>query len=365
MAIRTTDYVKFIRGNQAAFDLLAQKDANTLYFISEKDSTTGSLYLGSKLISGGATGVSELGNIVIENIGDSQILYYDYESEAWVNGSIYDLIGAMKGATADTDSTMGLVPVATAGQQNLFLRGDGTWATPEFESVSVNFDANIFADNDAEEVSFVGFKDAAAGSFLTKNEAGSIEWTTQENLFTFVNGEIDSLKEQISKIEGGVTRTIVGSLDDIKIEEGKSDNFIYMVSNNGAGNNLYDEYMVINGKVEQIGANLSGEITGYVKEETFNTTIGTLEGSISTLDTKASNLESSLSELDTKVSGFETTISNLNTNFVTAEKYNAEVGNLSAIVDKWEKDTIVEQVDLLTSKTAELTDMLTWYELEM
>jgi hypothetical protein len=102
--------------------LLAQKDANTLYFISEKDSTTGSLYLGSKLISGGATGVSELGNIVIENIGDSQILYYDYESEAWVNGSIYDLIGAMKGATADTDSTVGLVPVAKAGQQNLFLR---------------------------------------------------------------------------------------------------------------------------------------------------------------------------------------------------------------------------------------------------
>ena len=347
MAIRTTDYVKFIRGNQAAFDLLAQKDANTLYFISEKDSTTGALYLGSKLISGGATGVSELGNIVIENIGDSQILYYDYESEAWVNGSIYDLIGAMKGATADTDSTIGLVPVAKAGEQNLFLRGDGTWAAPEFESVSVNFDANIFANNDAEEVSFVGFKNAAVGSFLTKSEAGSIEWITQENLFTSINGEIDSLKEQISKIEGGVTRTIVGSLDEINKE---NENIIYMVpKEDGEGHNFYNEFMVINGNLEQIGAGFSGDITGFVKESEFNTAVGTLEISISGLDTKVSNME--------------TTVSNLSSNFVSVEKYNAEVGNLTSVVSNWEKQTIVEQVDLLTSKTTELTDMLTWYEL--
>lgn len=347
MAIRTTDYVKFIRGNQAAFDLLAQKDANTLYFISEKESTTGALYLGSKLISGGATGVSELGNIVIENIGDSQILYYDYESEAWVNGSIYDLISAMKGATADADSTIGLVPVAKAGQQNLFLRGDGTWATPEFEPVSVNFDANIFANNDAEEVSFVGFKDAVVGSLLTKSEAGNIEWTTQENLFTSVNGEIDSLKEQISKIEGGVTRTIVGSLDEINKE---NENIIYMVpKEDGEGHNFYNEFMVINGNLEQIGAGFSGDITGFVKESDFNIAIGTLENSISGLDTKVSNME--------------TTVSNLSSNFVSVEKYNAEVGDLTSVVNNWEKQTIVEQVDLLTSKTTELTDMLTWYEL--
>ena len=372
MARRTEDYVKFIRGSKEAFNLLNNKDSNTLYFISEKDSTTGSLYLGSKLISGESTGISELGNIVIKNIGDSQILYYDYESEAWVNGSIYDLIGTMKGATADTDSTIGLVPVAKAGQQNLFFRGDGIWAVPEFEVKEVKFDANIFTNNETEEVSLIDFKDAVVGSLLTKGENGSVKWTSKENLLSAVNGEITSLKEQISKFEGGITRTIVGSLDDIKPEEGKSDNFIYMVSNNGAGNNLYDEYMVINGNIEQIGANLSGNITGYVKEEVFNTAVGALEESISTLNTKmsgfetaVSNLGSSFNELDTKVSELETTISNLNTNFVTAEKYAAEVGNLNAVIEKWEKDTIVEQVDLLTNKTAELTDMLTWYELEL
>ena len=39
----------------------------------------------------------------------------------------------MVGATASTDGIQGLVPVPTAGQQNLFLRGDATWANPTAE----------------------------------------------------------------------------------------------------------------------------------------------------------------------------------------------------------------------------------------
>ena len=73
MAIKTTDYVKFIRGNQAAFDLLAQKDANTLYFISEKDSTTGSLYLGSKLIAGSNQAGDMAEIIALKDLTDVEI----------------------------------------------------------------------------------------------------------------------------------------------------------------------------------------------------------------------------------------------------------------------------------------------------
>lgn len=340
MAIKTTDYVKFIRGTKTAFDLLTQKDSNTLYFISEEGSNTGRLYLGAKEIGSGDS-ASALGNIVIENVGDKQILYYDYASSTWINGSAYDLIAVMKGANETTDGIAGLVPVAKAGEQNFFLRGDGTWA--EVPNVSaVEFDSNIFENNASGKISLIGFANAVEGDILRKTSTGNIEWVNQETYFSAVNGEINSLKEQISLIEGGVTRTIVGSLDEIKPEEGQSDNSIYMVPNNGTGNNLYDEYMVINGKIEQIGANLSGEITGYVKQTDFDTAVGTLEGSISSLNEKVSTLEE--------------TVSNLNTNFVTVEKYNTEVGNLSAIVDSWEKKTIVEQVDYLT-------DMLTWYEL--
>ncbi len=36
----------------------------------------------------------------------------------------------MTGATANSDGTSGLVPVPVAGDQNKYLRGDGTWANP-------------------------------------------------------------------------------------------------------------------------------------------------------------------------------------------------------------------------------------------
>ena len=46
------NYVKFLRGTPTAYNNLAVKDVDTLYFISEKNSTTGKLYLGSVLIAG-------------------------------------------------------------------------------------------------------------------------------------------------------------------------------------------------------------------------------------------------------------------------------------------------------------------------
>lgn len=40
------------------------------------------------------------------------------------------MVSPMTGATASADGTSGLVPVPQAGDQNKFLRGDGTWADP-------------------------------------------------------------------------------------------------------------------------------------------------------------------------------------------------------------------------------------------
>jgi len=39
------------------------------------------------------------------------------------------LIGTFTGATGGADGAFGTVPKPLAGQQTLFLRGDGTWAT--------------------------------------------------------------------------------------------------------------------------------------------------------------------------------------------------------------------------------------------
>ena len=53
----------------------------------------------------------------------------------------------MIGATADADGTSGTVPVPTAGQEKLFLRGDGTWAEAKQDLSAYYNNANYDTEN--------------------------------------------------------------------------------------------------------------------------------------------------------------------------------------------------------------------------
>ena len=126
------NYVKFFRGTPNAFEKLAVKNNDTLYFISETDEAKGSLYLGSKLISGNVSSINDLEDVLVNDLlTKDQILAYDDEQEKWVNKSALDVIGLMIGATETAQGGIGLVPAPGIGQNDLFLRGDGVWAAPE------------------------------------------------------------------------------------------------------------------------------------------------------------------------------------------------------------------------------------------
>lgn len=131
------NYVKFLRGTPSAYEKLANKNADTLYFISEPEAATGMLYLGSKLIAGGISSdltLSDLKGITLsEDIAAGQILVYDSE-KGWVNADLEEAIGVFQGAGTNPDHAglPGLVPAPAAGQTNAYLRSDGTWATIEF-----------------------------------------------------------------------------------------------------------------------------------------------------------------------------------------------------------------------------------------
>lgn len=152
-------YVKFLRGTPSNWAALtnAEKDSDTLYFISEPNGKEGKLYLGPKLIAGSGSGSSasslkDLEDILVsENVDAGSFLVYDKEKKKWVNKAasqvLASVIAVMKGATADKDGEAGLVPVPTQGQENLFLRGDATWADPTTElqatiAVLISDDAN-------------------------------------------------------------------------------------------------------------------------------------------------------------------------------------------------------------------------------
>lgn len=113
------NYVKFLRGTPQAYANLAPNyDSDTLYFICETDSDDGILYLGSKLISGGEIGdfsIGDLQDIIVDAVGDKQILIYNSTLGAWVNADYTELIENFVGATADSSGIAGLVPAPEAG----------------------------------------------------------------------------------------------------------------------------------------------------------------------------------------------------------------------------------------------------------
>ena len=325
--IKSSNYVKFVRGTPTAFENLATKNADTLYFISEQNASSGDLYLGSKLISG-STNISSLGDIVISSLGDKDILVYDETNDAWINSDINSVIGIMTGASASTNGVTGLVPTPIAGDQDKFLKGDGTWATP-----IVPIDSSVFTTNQNSELTLVGFDNATVGSLLQIDQSGDVSWVDPSTLQTdlsSVTNDITLLQNRVGTLESvKVTREIVEHLSDIDVTTA-DDNIVYLVPNGQSTGNLYDEYMVIDGAIELIGSSYNGDLSGYVTTTVFNTQVGSLDSRISTIEN----------------------------DFVTLTQYNSEVGDLTQLIlSQNNGNTLVDQVN-------ELTDRLTWYMIE-
>ena len=52
---------------------------------------------------------------------------YDYLEQKWVNKTLDEIVvEVMKGATSTSAGKSGLVPAPKAGEENKFLKGDGT-----------------------------------------------------------------------------------------------------------------------------------------------------------------------------------------------------------------------------------------------
>lgn len=198
-----TGYVKFLRGTKTAFDKIITKDKDTLYFIYDsEDQNRGSLYLGDKLIGGGngstvtPTNINKLADVLINNVQDKQILAYDALTKKWINKTPEEIqIEVMTGATVDAAGTSGLVPAPVAGEQDKFLRGDGTWAA-------------ALSD---EQSTALGKIDAL------ETRVGSIE-TNYNNLIKDAPEALDTLKEiadWINKDETG-TQALIQRVTNIE-----------------------------------------------------------------------------------------------------------------------------------------------------
>lgn len=91
------NYVKFRRGTPEAFKQLGSRiEQDTLYFIYKDSEDSAELYLGSRKISGDGgvniNSLSDIKDIVINEIQDKDLLVYDALNSTWVNKSIDEII---------------------------------------------------------------------------------------------------------------------------------------------------------------------------------------------------------------------------------------------------------------------------------
>ena len=330
-----------MRGSAAAWESLQtmpERISNdTLYFIYEdaQTSTNGKLYLGQKLISGtddeiSNVNINDIGDIFIDNevLADKQILVYNEITEQWENTSLSTIIntavGVMHGASSAAAGESGLVPAPSAGDENKFLRGDGSWA---FISVPT-FNSDIFTVNN-NEVSINGFSEAPVGTVLIKTNNG-IEWS---------NSAVGTLNRQIitwEKLQAQLNGTDPEPLDP---------NIIYMVSNDDSSDSTdrYSEYMIIGGALERLGTFGAVNLNNYITTTTFNTAIGSLEDIL--YGTTNSSTEEETLGLIARV----TTIEN---NYITQ----AQIGNLNTLNLSGDNTNLVEEVNSLGNR-------LKWHDL--
>lgn len=246
MASYTTtlgNYVKFLRGTPAAWEKipLAEKDKDTLYFISENDGATGQLYLGSKLIIGEISDIENIGDLhdvlLSNNITGNSILIYDKTQEKWVNKPMFEvlseIITVMKGATDELNGSSGLVPTPTRGDNKLFLRGDATWANPT-EAVELSL-KTIIGDDIGKSMREVALEetlkvvDNAPEAFDTLKEVA--DWiqnnTSAEDII-----KLDNRVANLETTVGDTSKGLVKDVADLKTTTSEMSSTLY-----GSGTN--------------------------------------------------------------------------------------------------------------------------------
>lgn len=266
-------YVRFMRGNTQAFNLLATKDRDTLYFIYDND-TEGMLYLGDRLIAGGdigSTSIDELKDVLISaGIIDGSILVY--EQGQWVNKPLDEVIPVFVGPSSGSTGVPGLVPAPPQDSPNLFLRSDGTWAVIEVGDKLV-INEKVFVQGEDGTLDLLGFSDAEPGAQLQKGADGKLSWVvpdteTVAGLSSAVAGlreDVNDLTTDLNTLSGNVytkeetlaeiakaehlKRKIVSSLTEAQEYMSTHDDaeqYIFMVpSENTLNGDKYDEYLVI------------------------------------------------------------------------------------------------------------------------
>ena len=251
------NYVKFQRGSEQAYNNLAVKNQDTLYFVyNGSDSTTAKLYLGNRLLScvgegTGVTSLSALEDVLITGTppAGSFLVYTDGK---WVNKSV------------------SAVASMIAAEQSLGIKINTNQF--KFEPVSGNLE-------------LVGFSEAVSGAIAFKGTDGTLSWGTPK-IISDISDNLNNLNTNLESIINekitAMNHLVFKKVDSL--DNAIDNNTIYLVPNADATlQNSYSEYLVVDGVPELLGNVNTGEINldGYATVESltkletkFNSVVG-------------------------------------------------------------------------------------------
>lgn len=298
------NYVKFLRGTITAYNRLAVKDDNTLYFVyQDGDESHGSLYLGSRLITGdiGGNGINtlaELTDVIITGADAGSFLVLNSDGN-WVATSASDV--------AQT--------ILEAGGN--FVSIDDK----EFQFNSVNGKLEI-----------KGYNSASVGMMPVKGATGIVWQNAPIDMSTRVEtleGKVSTLETDFQAIDGRISNAIANAshlsyqvITDLN--QATDNNVVYLYGNNNSTDpsDRYSEFMLVNGQLEQIGS-LNVDLTDYVTTIDLNTALSSKVDN-STFSTFTTNTNASLASINN-------TLNSLSDTYVTRTEFNTVVGDLSDI----------------------------------
>ena len=372
-------FVKFSRGLLSAYNNLSRKDPDTLYLVYESnESTSGSLYLGSKLISSVGsitpTSLNDLSDVSISgSLEDGMLLQYNSSTGEgqWQAVSLSEVVGSLPLNNNQISIAESLSSIKNPNEKDIAVIGN---------------DVYIYTNNNWRQLTNSLLENRVSN---LENQVGHAANTEQGISATGLYKDIadlannvytkDEIASQIANA-GHLKYEIVNTINDIDLT---TDDTIYLIPKSaGNADDGYDEYFVINGSAEKIG-DWGVDLSGYVQtddnrlltseqktkldaiilDDSHNLTIQASQvgGLVETI--QANQLIKTVQSGVFKVTEqgelqLVSTPSIELTNYVQKVTYEAEVGDLTKLINRTSPNsTLVDEIN-------EIKESIIWQEMQ-
>ncbi len=326
------NFVKFLRGSQAAYDRLANPDQNTLYFIYDENDQSaepnGKLYLGRYLINdntASSIALSNLSDVDMGQLTGTEILRYNEQLEKWQPVLFTDLLAELGISTGGAVINSGIEKQQGETDADALDRA----VEDKKEGDIAIVDGTVYVYDDNNWLKLIDSSVADIGNLADR--VSDLE-TAVDNVYT--KSETDTAIATAVVGANHLTYTTVGSLEGLDPTSSSAQNKVFLVQKNpGELNNGYDEFMAVNGSWEKLG-DWGVDLSGYVQVGDLANYVQTNDSRLLT-STQSTYLDSLINNnFDPDNYVLKTTVGDLNNLIHRSSANSTIVDELNALADQ-------------------------------